>query len=448
MLPHLASTTIARDKGNSILDPRDSPCPRIDAFLARSMPMTRWNYDSDEPASPGLEPVKPRWDPPSPSPPPRTTLNNKEGSTSRTDSSQPSSSHGASRSGRARLKVQPSQGDVVLLNFLAPNRPDIANEAGRHALIPSDDERDSTSEEDEVMSDASQLQQTASDARAAIAGESLAQLPRHHPQQSIPPVTSNPLPPPPSNWRSPPTAPAPMASAVASRPYEPHGAISDGAHLAGRPEYAYPTSSASPAPPTLHKSTSSSSASRDSQRSHPSDIKLPPVSTLLDAANQDPRSSHSSHRTYPESTTSLSPTGPGAYDYVRPSQPYYNTTGRTPQDNSPPGTTNYFAQAGQSPHSAYASYSSGNIQRFPPGSSSSNQPTPASGSTEPYNTPSTHTTPTERQTSASAESVPSAASGPTYGAVPGGFKCTYDGCTAQPFQTQYLLKCVSRSKHH
>lgn len=89
------------------------------------------NYDSDDvfQRSPGLKPVHPKATP-SPSPPPfvaqSVTISTSP------DVSPPSSSR--RRKKPNRRKTQPSQGDTVLIGFMDPNRPDIARQVGEKAL--------------------------------------------------------------------------------------------------------------------------------------------------------------------------------------------------------------------------------------------------------------------------------------------------------------------------
>lgn len=90
------------------------------------------NYDSDDafPKSPGLEPVRPRATP-SLSPPPRVTHH--------VPLSHPPQRVSHSTSSRRRIKsnrrkTRPTQGDFVLIRHMDPNQPDIARQVGERAL--------------------------------------------------------------------------------------------------------------------------------------------------------------------------------------------------------------------------------------------------------------------------------------------------------------------------
>ncbi|KAF2438898.1 hypothetical protein P171DRAFT_490935 [Karstenula rhodostoma CBS 690.94] len=89
------------------------------------------NYDSDDalPKSPGLKPFCPRATP-SPSPPPLVTHHVAHYPT--THNVSPSSSRRRNKSNRR--KTRPSQGDFVLIRVMDPNQPDIARQASERAL--------------------------------------------------------------------------------------------------------------------------------------------------------------------------------------------------------------------------------------------------------------------------------------------------------------------------
>lgn len=89
------------------------------------------NYDSDDalPNSPGLAPFRPRVTP-SPSPPPIVTHHVPRYPSPKNVSS--SSSWPRYKSNRR--KTVPSQGDSVLLRSMAPDQPDLARQAGERAL--------------------------------------------------------------------------------------------------------------------------------------------------------------------------------------------------------------------------------------------------------------------------------------------------------------------------
>ncbi|OCK82917.1 hypothetical protein K432DRAFT_292156 [Lepidopterella palustris CBS 459.81] len=120
------------------------------------------NYDSDDayPHSPGLKPVRPKATP-SPSPPPfipqRITIPSPENVS-------PSSQK--KRKKPNRRKTRPSQGDTVLVSFMAPNRPDIARLVGERALNSDSgseaDEEDMDEKENDPTPAPSSTQQAAS----------------------------------------------------------------------------------------------------------------------------------------------------------------------------------------------------------------------------------------------------------------------------------------------
>ncbi|KAF2184287.1 hypothetical protein K469DRAFT_781596 [Zopfia rhizophila CBS 207.26] len=106
-----------------------------------SIPNSSLCYNSDDavPHSPGLQPVKAKATP-SPSPPPSISQN--------AECLKPR------KRGRGR-RTRPSQGDEVLMNFIDPNRPDIAKAAGQSPLN-SASEYETSESEDEKLYDVAQ----------------------------------------------------------------------------------------------------------------------------------------------------------------------------------------------------------------------------------------------------------------------------------------------------
>lgn len=107
------------------------------------------NYDSDDALllSPGLQPVNPRATP-SVSPPPEVTHPVISCSSSQNVSSPSSRSR---KQSNRRKKTRPSQGDFVLIRVMDPNQPEVARQVGERALNsdsesePEDEEMDSRS---------------------------------------------------------------------------------------------------------------------------------------------------------------------------------------------------------------------------------------------------------------------------------------------------------------
>ncbi|KAI9670969.1 MAG: hypothetical protein M1831_005054 [Alyxoria varia] len=96
-------------------------------------------YDDDTiNRSPGLEPVKVNFNPPT-----------SPALTSRRPP--PESPQDSCRRRKKKKRVPPSQGDVVLLRYLAPNHPDIAQAAGQQTLCFGSDSESSASLDETVM---------------------------------------------------------------------------------------------------------------------------------------------------------------------------------------------------------------------------------------------------------------------------------------------------------
>ena len=105
-------------------------------------------YDDDTiNRSPGLEPVKVNFTPATP-----------PASTSRRPP--PESPQDSGRRRKKKKRVPPSQGDVVLLRYLAPNHPDIAQAAGQKTLCFSSDSESSSSLDETVMEEGHSASET------------------------------------------------------------------------------------------------------------------------------------------------------------------------------------------------------------------------------------------------------------------------------------------------
>ena len=125
-------------------------------------------YDSDDAlnASPRLQPIKPNYRTEE-TPPPfiheksSTSSPSSEGGRSEAlaDGTTPASGEirKKSKKRRKKTKIRPSQGDTVLISYLAPNNPDIAQEAGKRALDDRSSEDSEESEDEEEDSPAETL---------------------------------------------------------------------------------------------------------------------------------------------------------------------------------------------------------------------------------------------------------------------------------------------------
>ncbi|KAF2174357.1 hypothetical protein K469DRAFT_301087 [Zopfia rhizophila CBS 207.26] len=100
-----------------------------------SIPNSNLYYHSDGPSpnSPGLQPIQVKATP-SPSPPPSTSQN-----------AEPPKS----RTRKRKRRTRPSQGDGVLMRFMDPDHPDIAERAGQSPLN-SASEYETSEAEDEL----------------------------------------------------------------------------------------------------------------------------------------------------------------------------------------------------------------------------------------------------------------------------------------------------------
>ncbi|KAF1965108.1 hypothetical protein BU23DRAFT_36241 [Bimuria novae-zelandiae CBS 107.79] len=107
------------------------------------------NYDSDDafPKSPGLERVQPRATP-SLSPPPIVTHHVPLCTTPSPNVSSPTSSRRRKKSNRR--KTRPSQGDFVLIRVMDPNQPDIARQVCERPLNPNSDSGSDVDDEEMV----------------------------------------------------------------------------------------------------------------------------------------------------------------------------------------------------------------------------------------------------------------------------------------------------------
>ncbi|KAB8349812.1 hypothetical protein FH972_023825 [Carpinus fangiana] len=355
------------------------------------------NYDSDDSRrSPGLEPIAFRYTP-APSP----------------DRPHPNPKDSPPDRKKLKKKHHPSQGDVVLLNVLAPNLPEIAHAAGERALISDDD---NTTDSQSVMSND---HANPADVNArSIKPDPPATARQGAPQASYPPH------------------PVPISASMTAAAAPPQHQYSPHTHLANL--------AVGRSPPDRHMHVPA--ASQSQQRGQ--GMTLPPVRTLLDAADeQAPQSARSHHHR----NSLSSATSPGGNFGQSPPQGYYSS--QQPQSYggpSPAGSAASEYAFSRMPigHGQYQQYeersqagsSSQGRSPWPPASSTASaasHPTPGSAS-DPYYR-STTTTPQD-YTDGGDSSKHTTLSPP----LPGvntiqGYRCQYAGCTAPPFQTQYLL---------
>ncbi|KAF2197001.1 hypothetical protein GQ43DRAFT_227145 [Delitschia confertaspora ATCC 74209] len=453
------------------------------------------NYDSDDafPRSPGLVPVKPKATP-SPSPPPFISQ-----SVTLSTHQNVSSPFSRGRKNPNRRKTRPTQGDTVLIGFMDPNRPDIAQLVGERALN-SDSGSDTEDEEMEVDEGVKPAAGQPSDrnldleatARIALqtvppvvatAGKSPAATHRDsvvesqwdsQPRQALEPnsitskattngvhVNGNRV-----DFKPPITKPSQL-DVTSPRAGERSGSYANGLSRTNAaspklPELDIPVSGASPSQrlPALQDPTS---PSRDGPGSPNQERRLPSfrhLSELAETAINEQNESRVNGYSHRPSISSTGQSPPAASRHFSISSQRSPMSGLPPLSATSPTSANSEFSTTQdvflrSQHSTLFS----NNPRRPSVVSENGPPFPGtlhSGATttDGYQSsdtlsPGSQPTPIENRThrmsleDAIANRTLPLPIGPSIQHIPphgsGGFKCEYPGCTAPPFQTQYLL---------
>ncbi|KAI9722462.1 MAG: hypothetical protein M1828_004709 [Chrysothrix sp. TS-e1954] len=407
-------------------------------------------YDSDDGLrrrSPGLERIEYSYKPTeSPLPTPQRRRQEPDPKRSRTDAS-PSSGRDRRRSIK---KPKSNQANYVLLRQLEPNRPDIAHEARQRPL-----ESESSSDPVDELDDEGEMTK-------GIEGQapSSSKFKQLH-------VTDNERPAPPPSIYDPPRS---------SMSYESNGPKNVANQYASHQDHNRRdsnTSNSIATSPTLQPhliepsqrpaseqlaalNAEPSPTSGGSSNPPPNDASLPPIGTLMHEISQNntpgadayaydrtnsapqqlgPRSSVSQPYTYaPRSSTDPHSRRPSE---IFPSQlPSRNNSimVQSPASYGPDSRHNFARITDPSPTSA----------TFPRSSVSSVLSQTTTGSvTEGFSPTSQATTVETNQTTDSTRSTLPASTpppGPSASTAVGIYKCNFEGCSALPFQTQYLLK--------
>jgi hypothetical protein len=428
------------------------------------------------PRSPGLEPIKPNLKP-APTPPPFVLSSSSPSPESEESEielardgdiqSKPRRSR-KRKKGRRRRRHEPTQGDTVLISYLEPNRPDIAQQAGKVVLnsaSQSEDEEGEEGEEEDVEevgavrrmengirpTPSEVLTAKAAEALAVVRDDDLAMVDATKDQWSEKRK---------ADFRDAPTMngvthndQGPEVSPAFAKPSQ-ISSVRTGFDLKPPPrtETARLTEEMSrdedstPISPTLAKFAINPSEA-DPESILPAMQKSPPRS----ASTHSPDTSQS----LPSLQTTLSGLSDPGVNGIHAPSPFQPSSGLSPQfvrhptfssqsTGPSPGTYSQ-PSPGMSPP-GYPSHPS--YWRRPPTEGSLSTPstydasTPASmpgpSPAQSYHTPNAQ----DHRGSVDSGSTPQLLNGPL---PPNGpftsstFKCTYTGCTAAPFQTQYLL---------
>jgi hypothetical protein len=439
-------------------------------------------YDPDDvlPHSPLLEPIRPNYKPattPPPFVPTSSSSHSPESGDSEIDRARGPNIENKGRRSRKgkrgkKRRHGPSQGDTVLISYLEPNRPDIAQEAGQtvlHSDSQPEDEEDDEDDEDMVVVQRTEngVQHTPSDARstaraalAVVGDEDLEMVDATQDQRSEgkkedlqdAPSTNGVI----HNEQE------PEPSAAFAKPSPPSSARS-GFNI--KPPPIVP-----PPPPPIRTETVQSTDERnrdeDSTPISPTLAKFAigpsqaDPNSILPAMQKSPPRSASTYspegsQSLPSLQTTLSGLSDPGINGIHAPSPFPQSSGHSPQfvrhptfssqtTGPSPGTYSQ-PSPGMSPP-GYPSHPS--YWRRPPTEGSMSTPstyeasTPASipgpSPAQSYPTPNVQ----DHRGSVDGSSTPQLLNGPL---PPNGpftsstFKCTYSGCTAAPFQTQYLL---------
>ena len=433
-------------------------------------------YDPDDvlPRSPGLQPTKVNYRPVD-SPPPFTA----QPSSSVSSSPEPSDSGRLSESKesgaatkllakrktrRRKGRTRPSQGDAVLISYLDPNRPDIAQQVGQHALNSAsqseyeyeDDDIEAMSIDEPTEHDRDLgLATKASEALAAIVHKGGNRGKGHFGQEQ--PKTGNVGSPSTTNGahvsinriseyaqqpqiakfdlKPPPKLNA--GDAVKDLPGSPsQEAIEDVEDSSGMsPNLAKYTISPSDANPETTLPAMQKSPARSSSANSPDGLQnLPSLQTTLSQISAGEPNGFS---TYP--SMSQSPTAARNVSLSYPSSgPSPGMFSAPSPAMSPPDTrTPYFySNPRQLPPQVLAVSTPSTLYDAPTPSAMPIQ-SPASSAARSYPTPNEQDHQTNMETD-SASQINGEIEGEAQYAS-GNFRCTFHGCTAAPFQTQYLL---------
>lgn len=346
---------------------------------------------------------------PSPSPPPAAPL---------PQVSPDSSPSGPGRKGSNRRKNRPSQGDAVLVSVMdGGKRPEIARQAGAQPLASDEEE-----EEESVKGTEVNVGKDGVDELTALAQNALRAHEGQTAQSSSQPTQTAPI----NKTNSP-------ESNVQAGDVEPMEDVKPTLPSIIATHIGAPLKQASPdtivkteiktaegeLPPILPQSPQSNLSNGHAN----TPITLPSISDQLGDINHLTEAAATA-----DSPFSQSPPG-------RPGPPRFSAI---PGQGSPP----------KSPHDSFRPQLPSPGRGAPPyfyGANSIRRPSQAEGgqySSAEYSTPSTSTgeTPSTDQSGAT-PAIPidrMSIDGITNPQI-GGFQCTYPGCTAQPFQTQYLL---------
>lgn len=372
---------------------------------------------------------------PSPSPPPAVPLP----PLSSADSTPEPEEEGCCKPPtRSKPKPRPSQGDAVLIAFMADGKHvDVARDAGEKPLASEieEDEPPMKGGTEVVVSNVGEKDNATavveapvaekialtSDAMAAmqtLAADALRATARHSPEeaQKVDRPESPKLKIEPPQTESEPMEGVKATSAPSitklymDRP-------SPASHLS--PDRRHDTGAPSPVaagelPPILHHSPQSGLTNGNG----PSQITLPSISDQLGDINHLPDP----------------PTGESAFSQSSPGRPPQHRFPPVPSHGSPPKSPNDVFPRNQlpSPGRYYTAYAN-------------RRPSQSNGEPSQYQSPNDHSG-SNTETPASDQSGSTPLSGMNRMSIEGitnpqvgGYQCTYQGCTAPPFQTQYLL---------
>ena len=379
------------------------------------------------------------------------------------------------KKGRRRKRHGPSQGDTVLISYLDPNRPDIAQEAGQTVLTSASQSEDEE-EEGEDVEDMGVVRRTengahhtpsealltakAAEALRVVREDDLEMVDATQDRRSEETkedlqdapitngITHNDQEPEPSTAFAKPSPPSPARATFDIKPPPrvplPRPAIST--ETTQSTDERTRQEDSTPISPTLAKFAMSSSEA-DPESKLPAMQKSPPRS----ASTHSPEGSQS----LPSLQTTLSGLSDSGINGIHAPSPYAPSSGHSPQfvrhptfssqsTGPSPGTYSH-PSPGMSPP-GYPSHPT--YWRRAPTEASTSTPstyeasTPASvpgpSPAQSYPTPNIQ----DHRGSVDGSSTPQLLNGPL---PPNGpftsstFKCTFSGCIAAPFQTQYLL---------